>query len=72
MKCGKGLRDRGGRNIQITENKAVKEFSDYVRMIDGVKPRQTRDDETKLNHETKTRSTMLMTMMRKSLSCSMS
>lgn len=39
----------------MTENKAVKEFSDYVRTISNVKLRQMGDDETKLNHEIKTR-----------------
>lgn len=49
----------------MTENKAIEDFSDYVRIINHVKPRQMRDDETKLNHETKTRSTMLMMMKKK-------
>lgn len=41
MKCVvKALKDWGGRNIQTTENKAIKEFNDYVRIINDVKRRQ--------------------------------
>ena len=45
--CGKGLEDRGGRNIQITENKAIKEFNDCVRIINDVKLRQNEKRQNK-------------------------
>lgn len=43
IKCGKGLE---GWNIQTIENKAVKEFNDWVRIINKVKVRQMTDDKT--------------------------
>lgn len=33
MQFGKGFNDRGGRRTQITENKALEEFSDGVNNV---------------------------------------